>query len=868
MNATETPTGYANVLATQYIKKPLKFAVLTNFGIHVYQFRTADQILNSLGEETLENFMEENGFEETCSSLLYLSCSYGNHNNDILKRKAQSLFATCGNNARLQQHQQQPNTQSSGLLQQVIPSHQQQSSQHPTIDQVILSDRFYGTCLLISRLFRNYWNTKVFTPLPHIKHISQSPLQIDLSSIKEDNLLIQGLNIDKRQVEFFIGSVMVLIDFFIENGNSVQGLNAPNYSSDPTRFGNEICLRGEHIAFTSILKSLNSIKEALSFVMFLIEETQINKSNFNDILKFLSVPNQINLLSLNFKDLLLPNTEVKNLIKDLLSSIVNKSILKGGSIDLIATSLQGRCGSFCSTNDVFIFKAIENLTRAKSVGGRDNDLKIKCLNNAVLLFEEAYESLTLENIQNSVNIMVELEFFSGAVRMCLSLAHKLTVTKSSTKPGATTAITTPNESFGLDILKNDAKPTLILQLYEIIFTILSKIDLKTIQITETNDQLLINDFIEIRDSTYETCFASKNKAFHYEFYQWFINQGVSERLLSINTPFILPFLEEKSQNNLELTDLLWLYHAKRESYFAAANILYSLAILEFNLKLQQRIEYLSRANGFCNCVCPPNVRQKMIQLSSVVGELFEVANVQLDILSAISQDDRISKDNKQLAIQELNYKILNLSELFNSYTDPLGYYDLCLYIFKISDYKNTEDILKRWELCFEKLFHDFLIPSKKALSIKEPFYITLSTAIICIGVKLSNNDLVFPAEELIKLICKYIQDAEEEQDLDGSTLQQQPPVGLIVDIFIKSGVSFDKLYNVMKSMINYYSFDSISKKSLDIVSGEMCYLIKNWYSNDKKLREIIPGDKIKNLNEYTSSNDPINEYLKLSGIPV
>ena len=43
------------------------------------------------------------------------------------------------------------------------------------------------------------------------------------------------------------------------------------------------------------------------------------------------------------------------------------------------------------------------------------------------------------------------------------------------------------------------------------------------------------------------------------------NKGVSERLLDINTPFILPYLEEKSENNLALSDLLWLYHAKRKT---------------------------------------------------------------------------------------------------------------------------------------------------------------------------------------------------------------------------------------------------------------------------------------------------------------
>lgn len=869
MNATQTPNGYANVFATQYTKKPLQFAVLTNFGIQVFTFRTPDQILKNLNDETLENFMEENGYEETCSTLLYLSCSYGTHNHDTLRRKAQQLFAMCGNNARLQPQPQLPSTTQT-LYQKLQFSG---GDSHPTIDQVILSDRFYGTCLMVSRLFRNFWNTKVFAPLPYIKFINQGGLKVELSTIKDDNLLISGITINKKQVEFFIGSIIVLIDFFVENGNCIQGLNAPDYSSDPSRFANEICLRAEHIAFTAILKSLNLIKEALSFTMVLIEEIQLSQTNFNDILKFLSVQNQINLLSLTFRDLLLPNIDVKNLIKDLLSAIINKNILKGGSIDSIATSLQGRCGSFCSTNDVFVFKAIENLTRAKSVGGRDNDLKTKCLNNAVLLFEEAFETLTFENIKNSVDTMVDLEYYAGAIKMCLNIAQKLRSAVAASLP-----ITNTNHTNGVGKLLeagnggvSDGRNTLITQLYQIVFSILTKVDLKAILITESNDQFVINDFIETRDIAYETCFSSKDKYFHYEFYQWFIDQDVSDRLLEINTPFILPFLEENSENNLKLTDLLWLYHAKRENFFAAANILYALAISDFNLSLQQRIEYLSRANGFCNCTCPPNLRQKMVQLAAVIGELFEVANVQFELLNHIKQDTRISEANQALAIGELNYKIMNASELFNSYTDPLGYYDLCLFIFKISDYKNTEDILKRWELYFEKLFHDFLVPANKtnrAQALREPFHVAITNAVVSVGTRLSKNSVVFPVEDLVKLVSKYLREAADEEQSNGNGADtQQTPVGAIVDMFIRSGVSHEKLYHVLRNIIELDSLDSATASD-SLIPAEMVYLIKNWYSNDKKVREFVAGDRIRSLTTYLIKNDPIGDFAKFTAIPL
>lgn len=842
MNASNVPNGYANVLASQYSKELLKFAILTNFGIIIYQYKSSDQILKSLNEETLEYFMDDNGEEETCSSLLYLACSNNYFNSgDMFRRKAQILFATCGNNARLIEKSSAAHT--SSLL---GNSNSQAGAQdsHPTVDQVVLSDRFYGTCLLVSRLFRNYWDRKVFIPLPHIKFTNMG--SVEIASIKNDNLIVQGLNIDKGQVEFLIGSINVLINFFVENGNNILGLNAPNFSADPSQFESEVSLRAEHIAFTAILKSLESMKEALSLLAVLIDETQ---TNVNGTFKHLTLTNQVNLLTLSFKNLLLPVSNVKYLVKELLSSIINQSILRGGSIDSIASSLQGRCASFCSTDDILIFKALESLTKAKNIGSRDPDLRNKCLKTTVTLFEKAYETLAFENVSNATKIMIDLQFYSGAVDMLLKLAAKVGNRKVLNNQYDNITIQNGNHATDVDV---NAKKV---QFYGLIFDVLIQVDLEALRITETTNQLKINEFTEVRDTTYETCFSSQDKDFHYHFYQWFIDQGVKERLLEIRTPFVLPFLEEKSHNDLGMSDLLWLNFAKKENYYDAANILYGLALSQFELNLRQRLEYLSRANGFCNCVCPPNVRQKMIQLSMVVQELFEVGNVQLDLLSTIENDIRISKENKVSAITALDNKILTISELFNNYADPLGYYDLCLIIFKTSEYKNTDDILKRWELFFEKLYYDF-----QEKSSSEPFYLTLSKVFGPLGIKLSSNDLVFPIDELIRLISKYTNQAGKENS------NEVPPRGYLVNIFIDSGVSYDKLYYIMKSLIEHNTFEIYEGFTKNIETNEIVYLIKKWHSNDKKLRDYVDDNQIKNFTSYNLDNDPISAYVKHKGI--
>ena len=157
----------------------------------------------------------------------------------------------------------------------------------------------------------------------------------------------------------------------------------------------------------------------------------------------------------------------------------------------------------------------------------------------------------------------------------------------------------------------------------------------------------------------------------------------------------------------------------------------------------------------------------MIQLSSVIQELFEVANVQLDILSRIKGDSRISEENKNIATEALNYKILSISDLFNNYTDTLGYYDLSLLIFKVSDYKNTDDILKRWELFLKRYFTSLIWSKNK----NEPFYVLLNEQFTACGSKLSSNDLVFPIDELIKIASKYLQEAFDENSASQNHLR-------------------------------------------------------------------------------------------------
>ncbi len=74
--------------------------------------------------------------------------------------------------------------------------------------------------------------------------------------------------------------------------------------------------------------------------------------------------------------------------------------------------------------------------------------------------------------------------------------------------------------------------------------------------------------------------ASEDQLYHVALYQWLVEQGQFERLLSVRSPFLEDFLvrgTKKHPESIVMFDLLWKFYEKTKSYPAAAKILSKLA---------------------------------------------------------------------------------------------------------------------------------------------------------------------------------------------------------------------------------------------------------------------------------------------------
>ena len=81
-------------------------------------------------------------------------------------------------------------------------------------------------------------------------------------------------------------------------------------------------------------------------------------------------------------------------------------------------------------------------------------------------------------------------------------------------------------------------------------------------------------------SFFSTALSSDDHLFHVALYQWFVDEGQFDRLLSLKSPFMEDFLTRGTKRNPDsviVFDLLWKYYEKTRSYAAAAKILSKLA---------------------------------------------------------------------------------------------------------------------------------------------------------------------------------------------------------------------------------------------------------------------------------------------------
>ncbi|KAF2836043.1 putative non-repetitive nucleoporin [Patellaria atrata CBS 101060] len=784
-SAAPTPMGFGNDLATQFDQVSTEIAVLYSDGVEtIRRRRLVDVFAATLRygqhEEGVEGevrtFIRRYGRSEITATALAVACGQGSDVNqearvakvsdvDVLEN-ARKVFIEYGGKATINENL----VMDSNVL---------------SIDNVRPSPRHEGIALYMTRLLRSIWKSKIITeqstPIGGLQIKPTVPLP-KLQSVQRD------LN--------------DLKSFLDKNKSFIDGLSGPEALGRVTTKQDEIALQAEHRALISLLELLKCVIEGISFVLVLFDE------RVDTIVMSLNDTVRQRVREMTYENMF-SGKEGKELTKELVKAIVNHNIANGANIDTVTDALKRRCGSFCSEQDTIIFKAQEMLKKATEAGP-DSASGRRHLNDSLKTFEHVAESLPYEILAQTVDNYIAMSFFAGAIRLTLEVAKQSDKAKKAlswVKDGSP-ANDSRKEAFG--------KRT---KCYDLVHKVIQAVDQATRDSPDTVDghQTLA---AKRKSESYTEINRSEDELFQTNLYDWYLEQGWSERLLELSSPYVVNYLEKKSVSDAGHADLLWRYFAHYQQFFEAAQVQLQLAKSGFDLDLGKRIEYLSRAKVNAGTRAPgvndlSYSRQSRQEVSREISDLLELATIQEDILDRIKSDIRLFGEQKTKVLKQLDGPILAIDDLFNCFADQAGYHDICLLIYQIADHRNGADIKSTWTNLIEQA-HAQAVGSSPSASSAKPWEV-VADKVRTMGSRLNKSETTFPVPVLLPMLEAYAH----------ISAPGQGPAHWVVEVFLDAGVAHETCFVVLENMF-YNEEPPFHGRNKRPICNDLVYVAQKW----------------------------------------
>ncbi|SPN98488.1 related to NUP170 - nuclear pore protein [Cephalotrichum gorgonifer] len=777
--ASKRPLGFGNELAVQFDEAPSEFAVLTNSGVHIIRRRRlvdlfAASLKASSGDEgaesTTRRFTQLYGRVETLATALAVACGHGGDtrpggtraNDSATEGRARGIFVEFGGQPVLNDADGAP----------------------LSAESVTLSGRHDALALYLSRLIRMLWKFPVISvgvaPAGGVAVNSQVPTG-KLVSV-QDNL--------ER-----------LRKFLETNRTFIQGLSGASDLQRVTSKKEEVALQAEHQAMHGLERLMESISEGISFVLMLFDE------RVSDIYTRLDDDTRQGLRDLTYEKLF-SSAPGKELAKVLVKAIVNRNIESGSNVETVADALRRRCGSFCSPDDVVIFKAQEQLKRA-SEQPLNSSIARTLLQESLSLFEKVAGNLSFANLEAATEEYMKMRYYAGAIRLCLGVARE--------KDRGNAALAWINDGRpGGD--QRAAAYRERRACYDLVHRVLLRLDGEAGQEPDMVDGRLTLTATK-RLEAHEVVNGSTDEVFHFDLYQWYIDQGWTDRILGVDSPHVVTFLERLARTDAGHANLLCRFYTHQREYFKAATVQFELAQSDFRIPIKDRIGLLSLAKTNANVSSPGVARQQQQGLNHSISGLLEVANIQDDVLERLRVDERIDPERLVEIEEVLDNKIQDLTELFNEYADQAGYYDICLLIYHAADYRNPTTIAETWASLIDQA-HEDAVGAPEGSDAPLP-YESVSVKVQNIAHRTACDTVIFPISTLLPEICRYA--CAQRQDASIGADPTWP-----VQLFLGVGVSHDVVVRVLEHVFDTqdYGFSVMARRTrlIELIA----YVVDSW----------------------------------------
>ncbi|KAF2431561.1 non-repetitive nucleoporin [Tothia fuscella] len=785
-SAAKTPAGFGNELAVQFDQTASEVAILTNTGIHTIRRRRLVDIFaaairgssNDSFEETVKKFIRLYGRSEMCAAAIAVVCNQATDvtadarlanitDRDVIEL-ARRAFIEQGGKATLNEYND-PGPGGS------------------MVDNVQPSPRYHGLMLYVSRLVRSLWKE----PLMKEESTPTGGLKITPTITMEKLRAVQG-NLGDLQ------------KFLNEKSKYIEGLTGATALTGASSRQEEVTLQGEHRAMTSLVKAVASFIEGIAFVLVLFDDP------VDEVVLTLSDESRQRIRQLTYEGLFC-TTGGRDLAKELVKAMVNRSIARGANVDTVAEALRRKCGSFCSAEDVVVFKAQEHLRRA-SEAGADSAAGRGLLNESLKLFQKVAGTLSAEHLSRAVDQYIETSFYAGAIRLALSVAAER---DRVNKALAWIRDGRPDQDSRKEAYEKRTS------CYALITKVIAAVD----QISEnspSSDDVKTSNIARRKVEAYYEINQSDDEVFQTYLFDWYLNKGWSDRLLEIESPYVITYLQRKSNDDTAHANLLWRYYARYNNFFEAAKVQLQLAKSGFDIDLSTRIEHLSRAkanastrtNGIHNFSKSQQTKQEVVR---EINDLLDLANIQEDLLRRLmTSDPRVTEDRRPLIESELNGRILPLDTLYNDYADQAGYWDICLIIYELADYRSSTNIATAWHNFIDSANDDAMVSGQAAA------FEVVAEKVQTLGKRLNCSDSTFPIPVILPKLVNYaIQDNISNKR---STLETWP-IELFLDLGIPHEVLVTGIEDLFYNPERPWTTDRYRIKTAQLLT----YTVDAWY---------------------------------------
>jgi len=266
--------------------------------------------------------------------------------------------------------------------------------------------------------------------------------------------------------------------------------------------------------------------------------------------------------------------------------------------DHLALSLRRDCPSFFNTADIQIIGALNDLHVLRNSNSKDNNSVLEKICETIL--RHIFRPINLKEICSELK---GHSFYKGIIDIALRRASAIDPTQQ--------ALTWFR---GGRISTNEAGRTAFdkrYRCYEYIF--------------EISDE----------PRAFEIMLSRNDELFHICLYQRFLSEKKITKILSMNTPFLIPFLEEFAPQ------YLWDYYAQHEDYSTAASRLFKMATIDDSSSISQRIEWLQKVTQFAR-------GSGMNDMKKLAEHKLAVAQIQKDYSNRTNTYDTILIDEQTL----------------------------------------------------------------------------------------------------------------------------------------------------------------------------------------------------------------------------